>query len=136
MPLTTAVWTLIFLAALSLLWLRRHWLSAGLLGTGYVLALIAGLLGWSAAGRNAPSVNTRGSWIAPRFSEDLEKQTGSSRGPLHPRQWFYRSDEIIQFDGDTFIANNQWDRHTERFLRNAAAAFADYEVSIEAVPPE
>ncbi len=49
MSLTTVVWTLIFVAALSLLWLRRHWLSVCLLSSGYVLALIAGLVGWSAA---------------------------------------------------------------------------------------
>ena len=48
MPLTTVVWTVIFAAALSVLWLRRHWLVAGLLSCGYVLALIARLVGWSA----------------------------------------------------------------------------------------
>jgi len=46
--LTTAVWTIIFLAAASLFWPRLRALSVGLLGAGYLLALMAGLLDWRA----------------------------------------------------------------------------------------
>ena len=44
MVLTGAAWTFVFLGAASLLWPRRAALSLGLLGTGYLLALIAGLV--------------------------------------------------------------------------------------------
>jgi membrane protease YdiL (CAAX protease family) len=46
MPLTPAVWLFIFLGAASLLWPRRAVLSLTLLGTGYLLALITGLVEW------------------------------------------------------------------------------------------
>ena len=48
MPLTIAVWTLIFLGALSLLATRRRRVSLGLLAAGYVLAFADGLLDWRA----------------------------------------------------------------------------------------
>ena len=44
MPLTTAVWPFIFLGAASLYWPRLRALSLTLLGTGYLLALVTGVL--------------------------------------------------------------------------------------------
>lgn len=46
MSLMPAAWTIIFLGASALLWRRLRVLSVGLLGAGYVLALLAGLLDW------------------------------------------------------------------------------------------
>ncbi|MEX2375583.1 MAG: type II CAAX endopeptidase family protein [Dehalococcoidia bacterium] len=48
MPITIAIWTLIFLASLSLLWHRQRTLGLSVLGAGYVLALVDGLLDWRA----------------------------------------------------------------------------------------
>ena len=44
MVLTGAAWTFVFLGSASLLWPRRAALSLGLLGTGYLLALTAGVV--------------------------------------------------------------------------------------------
>ena len=49
MQLTAVVWIPVFLAASSLLLLRRHPVPVGLLGVAYVLALIAGLVSPPAA---------------------------------------------------------------------------------------
>lgn len=46
MSLTTAVWPFIFLGAASFFWPRLAVLSVSLLGTGYLLALLAGLVEW------------------------------------------------------------------------------------------
>ena len=48
MPLTTAAWTIIFLGASALLWRRLRVLGGTLVGAGYLLALLAGLLDWRA----------------------------------------------------------------------------------------
>lgn len=64
--------------------------------------------------------------------KDLEEKTGSTRGPLHPRRWFYRAEDLIRFGGDTYIVSTQWGQHTERFLRSAAEAFPEHR--IEFVP--
>jgi membrane protease YdiL (CAAX protease family) len=48
-PLTIATWTLLLLGALSLLATRRGVVGAGLLATGYALALAGRLLDWRAA---------------------------------------------------------------------------------------
>lgn len=44
MALTAAAWTVVFLGAASLLWPRRAIVSLGLLGAGYLLAAMAGLV--------------------------------------------------------------------------------------------
>lgn len=48
MSITVGLWTLIFLGAASLVWPRVRVLSVSLLGTGYVLAFMAGLIDWPA----------------------------------------------------------------------------------------
>lgn len=48
MPLDPALWTFIFLGAASLVWPRVRALSVSLLGIGYVLAFMAGLIDWHA----------------------------------------------------------------------------------------
>ena len=48
MSLTIAIWTLIFLGALSLLAIRRKAPALGLIAAGYLLAFVDGLLDWPA----------------------------------------------------------------------------------------
>jgi hypothetical protein len=67
--------------------------------------------------------------------QDLEKQDDGKRGRFHPRRWFYKDGEPIQFNGDTYIVSNQWGAHTEKWLRNIAATFRDHNITIEALQP-
>ncbi len=64
---------------------------------------------------------------------DLQQHTGSKRGRLHPRRWFYGPQDLIHFGGDTYVVSTQWGRHTERYLRNLTKAFPQHRIEIEPV---
>lgn len=70
------------------------------------------------------------------IARELEELTGPTRGPLHPRRWFHKPGDLIRYNGNTYIVNNQWGRHTEKFLRMVAAAYPDHRIEIETAPPQ
>lgn len=65
---------------------------------------------------------------------DLETQTGTTRGRLHPRRWFYREEDLIRFKGNTYLVSTQWGPHTESFLRSVAAAFPAHKIELTPEP--
>lgn len=69
------------------------------------------------------------------IAKDLEARTGSTRGPLHPRRWFHKAEDLIHYNGNTYVVNNQWGRHTEKFLKLVATAYPQYWIRIETSPP-
>lgn len=71
---------------------------------------------------------------SPSIVRDLEEQSGSNLGPLHPRRWFHKPEELIHYNGDTYVVNNQWGKHTEKFLRMVAAAYPTHHIQIDTVP--
>ena len=70
-------------------------------------------------------------------ADALEARSGPGKGDRYnPRRWFCDDDLLLRFGGKTYIVSKMWGRYTERALRNMAAAFPEFPITIEPVRDE
>jgi hypothetical protein len=65
-----------------------------------------------------------------------ERNAGAGRGRFHPKRWFCAEDELIRFNGRTYIVSNQWGHRTEKALQNLAQAFPQFRIGVKPVRGE